>query len=748
MNLKLSNIRHRKDYVNIGSRLMVNLGDVYYELLTYYTIGDFYSFISYVTSNYFISYISLKYVASNDIKPRNLSMEKKLEEYFDYYKNYIQSAYDLGISDFINGEYEKHVLNCQNYYLTPMSKEEFEFKLDNNIKALLNFEEFNEECLDCSNDVYISINSFVENNALSKGDAFKIKLSDELELRPFNVEDKDVNSFFVEEPYENDEINRDLTYFRSLYGDKYGNIFYGIQLNATKNNRFYPSSSNIFDFNEDKMCYELYALKKVLRTLTSISSCKDYDKLENYILNELDELQNFPIDSLIYCNVFFNSNIDNLKLCEVINTILKAISFNVLISLCSDARLRWFEFVKKFVEVNKIIGEVPITFYKLKSEEISRLANTNFEIFVEYFCNRLDFDNIEFMQKNRSVIDKCDDEKLLNKIKNKLKDIIAFYEEKINYVFMDIPHSKLRTLIKQLNNSSDYTVNIPFDEMEIIKAIYDIQRNILDVNKKNKTTKEIVKLINESVANKTMIALDKVDFDVLVDLYQEYRNLTIEYEYIKERIFYVEYKDIFEKATETIANFKKEFYNKIKYDKNNYYEIFKNRLLSDVEDSKKEVFFKKWSQIIEKYNKNEIIDGVSTNEYVHEMLIRQDMELTPLLVCYLKAAEQFMCAYIHYMSNKGITPRDVKLPQDWENKLGMGLFLEEFIKNNIHEPYKDKLKNLYDEWSSAAEYWRLTARNSHLHKENVNSKTDLKNYIDGCIKLIVLSIKVALLFEK
>lgn len=762
MYLKLSNIIEKNNYIDMNDRLMIKLSDVYYELLTYYSICDYYSLIGFISQNYFITYLSLKYVKENDIQPRNFIFEEKLNKYFDYYSNSLKRVYDLGIlsiSDFVESNYEKHVLNCENFYLDPMTKEDYSNKLDYQLKLILGMVSFTEEYLDCSKDVYLAVNEFIEianefatrsTGLQNKNTYLKEVFSDEMELNPFSLDNLDISKFVICEPDE--EFNCDLTYFKGFLGEKYGNQIYGIYSHCIKNNKYIAPSSNVFDFNNDNLCYELYVLKKVMKVLSMLSCICDLETLEWYILKGLDKLQDCPISDLVYCNkIMFNSKINILDLFKnVINSMLKAISFRVLIECNDDCKIKWYEFLMNFTRVNSIIGKVNIPFYKLSGEAIDKIGRENFGLFVEYFCNRLDFDNITFMQNNRNIIEACNDIELLNKLKNQLKNIIFYNEESINYIFMDLPHQKLRGLIKQLNiENRDFALDIPYDNMELFKTIYNIKKNILDVGKKNKTLKDIIKLINESVADKILAGEDVTDFNTIVEMYEKYNTLYVESEYIKERIFYVEYKDNLENAIATAEQFKKDFYNKIKYKKNDYYDMFKKRLLEDVSLEQRDLYFKKWTQIISKFQEAEIIDAVSTNEYVYKMLINQDMELTPLLVCYLKATEQFLCAYIHYMSGKGLTPFNKVLPDDWENKLGMGLFLEEHIKNNIHIPHKSTVGDiLFTDWCTTSTYWRTKARNGNLHKENVNKKSDLEDFIKGCIKLIRLTLEISLKFDK
>lgn len=752
MYLRLVNLLGKDDYINMDDRLMIKVSDVYYKLLTYYSICDYYSLLGFMSQNYFVTYLSLRYVQENDIQPRNLLFEERLNKFFGYYYNLLKNAYDLGVDAFIESSYKKHVLNCENFHLKPLTIEDYTNKFDYQLRMLLGMTSFNNEYLECSKDVYLAVNEFIEINAdiLNKNVYMKEVFSDEIKLRPFSVDKLDITKFFICEP--NDDFNCDLKYFKGFLGEKYGNQIYGIYSHCINNNKYFSPSSNIFDFNEDKTCYELYLLRQVMQVLSSLACMAGYEDYESYILNDLDELKNCPIADLVYCtNVLFNSKINILDLFKnVINSMLKAISFKVLIGCSDDCKIKWYDFLTNFTKINSIIGEVRIPFYKLSSEAIGKIGCENFELFVEYFCNRVDFDTISFMQDNRDIIEGCKDVTLLNKLRNHLKGAIAYDEDNLCYTFMDVPHQRVRALIKQLNNENrDFVLDIPFDNIELLKTIYNIKKNILDVGKKNKTLKDFIKLIEEAVGDKVSTIEGKSVFDTLVDEYEKYLTLNLECEYIKERIFFVEFKDNLENAMVTINDFKKDFYEKSKYKKNDYYDMFKERLLKDVAQEQRELYFKKWSQIISKFQESEIIDGVSTNEYVYKMLINQDMELTPLLVCYLKATEQFLCAYIHYMSNKGLTPFDKVLPKDWENKLGMGLFLEEHIKNNIHVPHNITIgDDLFTDWCDASTYWRTKARNGNLHKENVNKRSDLEAFIKGCIKLIRLTIEIALKFDK
>ena len=160
-------------------------------------------------------------------------------------------------------------------------------------------------------------------------------------------------------------------------------------------------------------------------------------------------------------------------------------------------------------------------------------------------------------------------------------------------------------------------------------------------------------------------------------------------------------------------------------------------------ENEKEKIWNTWNLIIKHYKEDEIINNVSTNEYIYKVLKDQKMELTPLLVCYIKSIEQFLCAYIHYMTSKNLISQKNRLIGNWEEST-CGLELENYILHNIHDYNFTKIGfDKYEEWKKCSYYWRTESRNGNLHKDNVDYKSDLDNYINGCINLFKATIKIA-----
>ena len=357
------------------------------------------------------------------------------------------------------------------------------------------------------------------------------------------------------------------------------------------------------------------------------------------------------------------------------------------------------------------------------------------------------------MSNNHDIIKQCQNSKLLTKLRTHLLDTKLKLENFVEDLFDFEKNEKqqLRKLVLQLNNTpNQYTLTIPCSALDIFKLAYELKTYFIEYGNANNIVNNIIKIIESKSyypsIQKVLDIKHITNIDDVASLYSIYNKIILEEEYLKQELFELEYSDIFEKAKAEIEQFKKDFYNNEKFKRDECYNSFKERLLKNISsNARKELVWKKWNNIIQSYKEKEIIECVSTNEYIYSKLINQDMELTPLLVCYIKSVEQFLCSYIHFMTNNKLISSNNTFKNDWE-KHTYGIDLENYISENIHKRHLSKItQNIFDDWTQKSEYWRTKARNGNLHKDNINYKSDLNNFINGCIDLFLKTIDIAII---
>jgi len=722
----------------------LDLSKMYKYLLGIYQLGAFVDLKNIFKNLPIVSYCSIKNADNLNLQTRDLHFETKslllLEDSINIVKNlstkeiedYCEELYD-------SKEYVSDVLNF--IQIIKFSKfENINFTIDN---------------IGYKITEHIIYDKTVEHDFISR--LFKI-FDEDMSIKNFNFFEKDIKDFiiFFDKEYENQEIDfliseEQKNLDKVFYGEKLGQRLFEIKKYAIEHENFIKHEDIYKYFNTKKLEPIFYITSSIIKYLSVLNLIQEDEVFDEYILKYYDLFTHF-----LSSHGFF---IESSSITEYLNLRPGDIKLTLLCPIIQRLKNRPFNVQLKLKDMIAIYYTRGLGNFDLSDELIVEIFLSHPKTFVEIlkqnpFYIDIIIQNFELIKNNENT---------LNILNNGIKEIRKEFEKNIKEDWDNINKKEAILLLNKLKLENKNLILDKIDE-NILLNIYNTYQYIKDNKIKNKTTKDFNRfLLKENNRVKATYQVENWKEESLDDSFKIFSLLIkankIE-DQIKENLFNFEFSDLIgnikAEAECKIKEFKSSFFNKISYNFEKNYSIAYEKICSKSQqlciNINNNNFTDNYNQILSKYKTKEIQDNLATAEYMFSLLKEQKMELTPIFVCFLKAVEQFLCAFVnHIIVNKKAKTDMIKTDTgivkfskvNWEKMKVSAKNLEDFIVENYFDHNNHLDSNLKTLFLSKMHEWRFNARNGNLHKDNVYDMYKMQEYIECCY--VIISVLVLLI---
>lgn len=379
--------------------------------------------------------------------------------------------------------------------------------------------------------------------------------------------------------------------------------------------------------------------------------------------------------------------------------------------------------------------------YSLNKEKAKYFALTShktkylFSNYPEFMLD--DTVNERLIASCAEIIKEAKETSVLKKIELGLSSCIDKNQEKLNnYCIQIFDYKEKKEISEILRNLAlafkdiSSLINME-DEASILQSCQSINEYIESNNIKNKTTKQFKERIEYYYAlEMKTIRLEKIDlFDLLnkINTLKDLKNTA------KSKILKIDYSKEIDAIRQESKDYINNFLEKIKFDFDKYYNTWENYFLNnsqDILECKNQTLLDMFNRIIKVSGiENEIKNVLASSEYYFKQLntITSNAELTPLIVCQLKAVEQFMFACVKFSALNGFGDKFIEddrqhrfhiLKDDWSHVTCFALknyLIDKVVKNSSNKLLKEtgeQIDKMIMEWISKI-------RNALMHKENI-----------------------------
>ena len=730
-----------EEFIDINKILNDNLSIKYNVLSEMYSYGAINTILTQIQLNPITSYILLnnaKYLS--DVK-RNEQFEKFFLSYLD---KFLSPLLNLSTRDLNTKvmDFNAHLhLICNNIV----------FKLDNLKYILANFKKDTPKVQELIKDLEEHTLYFIDNHFLYK----TVIKSQTPEMHTFVLQSFEDLKIKVEEPifpaifystkyYVFEDSLNEIKDYQNKY-----NLPKALIDDITQEiSQYAPSRArdisfcSLYQFTKN---YTYLSLKEILvQLLVRINLACEYlksnqqDKAFNLIRNELPKF--YPLGDISRLKQILPKHKTWLKLDFFFAEIEQGLSI-----LLNDSKLDY-----------NTAKEILFSFHLYHNFDFVHREDLRIDAFdanPAKFIDDMPYWSYEFIFANYDhVIEKLNKAQILTLHQQLQK---ALFNER-GLIFMKkasfSPQStkKLKTLLQNLKNLpelKDQIFTTDFDEM-LNSAEFIVE--YAQKTKSNKAIKEFLKFANETAL-----------YSLLDSRKSHYIRNQLNNK-LKQEVFKTHFAENIKELEEKYSNLAKqkiaEFKEKVKFNYNKYIEIFEQNMNSRYNEYNiycdNDTFWKTFNRIIKSYPQEDIRIVFASNEYYYYQLnnITEGAELTPLIVCMIKAIEQYMCCVINYAVNNNLTSSPyiktdrgtfhikndiINKNNNWEKTKVSCYELQDYLAQhviNYSKNHKSFSKDIIEELPD----WVDSVRNSHMHKDNVYDILEIKEYIEKSYKIIKL----------
>ena len=749
--ITFANLKQTNNCVSFGweKYTRFDLVGLYKNLFALYKVCSFVDLRDFLYENTMLCFYTMKCADKLNVEVRDNVLEGKvinlINEFFDINPIEIISLQKLGHANKYNAEdIEDAFILIQQM----KSQEECELpKFEFNSCSLIS--DYVKE--------YLSIEEFTG--------IFNVTFQEEMEIMAFDFYNRNLDDFL--------SATKELQYIsdydaemQMIYGDKLGTRLAEISQYAINNNNLLNLDEINQYFSSNKIEPFFYIISSILRYISVLYLTQSDKVFDSYILNYFDSYSEF-----IYQRGHF---LTHSIILEYLN--IKVRRGGISFILSDKVKFRPKEVQEKLKDwiamemtsIGQYLAEPLIQSYFIERPKVFTKILKQKPSLVDFVDQHLE--KIQEKEKNLHIIKNA-----LEEMKNELEWEIHLDWENLN------KHITESILI--LNKLKQENKNLILDnsDSDLLANLFYVYNYINENGINNKTSKAFMNLLFKSNAYciwplDRYKDVDPAEIEYILerqkdDVAESFEKITLLNKIIKikgkikERLFNLEYSDYIEKLKKEtdakIKEFKSKVYNNLSYDFDKNYQIAYERIEAttkkikfDFEDIKKE-FAKKYNDIISKYQTQEIKDNLATAEYLCSLLEKQNIELTPIFVCFLKTIEQFLCAYVNYLvANYKVKKQYIKISKsnknthvfdvNWNKEKVSAIDLQNFIEENYFDINSSLDSDLIESFSKKMDEWRKKARNGNLHKDNVYDRIKMKEYIECCYTIISVLVLLVL----